>query len=115
MVTKVSNGCGVVGSVPLTICALAIDTSCPSYDSGFTDSAAMVTVAGAGAGPDDCGLIPYGDVSCSTDCVRSSRCRPPLKPMRPTASTTWPGTVDEKGVTVSVERNTLMPPVASWT
>jgi hypothetical protein len=37
-----------------------------------------------------------------------------LKAIRPTANATCPGVVDENGVAVSVERNTLMPPVASW-
>src|SRR5262245_49640985 len=105
MVTKVSSDCGVTGSVPLTIWQFAIDTSWPSYDSGLIERAPIVTEAGVGGRPDDGStVIPYGDVDFSIDSVMSSRCRPPLNPTRPKASTTWPGVVDWKGVGVSVER-----------
>ena len=53
MVTNVSNGCGVAGIDPLTMETFAIETNCPSNDSGLPLSAAMVVVTGAGAGPGD--------------------------------------------------------------
>ena len=115
MVTKASSGCGVAGTDPPTIVQFAIDTNCPSNASGLLFSAAIVVATGNGAGPLERTTMPYGDVGFSSDSVRSSRSRPPLKPMRPKASTTCPGVVDVNGVGVSVERYTLTPPVASCT
>src|SRR5262249_9682321 len=115
MVTKVSDACGVIGKVPEVIWQFAIDTSWPSYDSGANSNAPIVTVAGVGNGPEDTTVMPYGEVIFSSDSVMSSRCLPPLKAMRPTTSTIWPGVVDENGVAVSLDRKILIPPVPSCT
>src|SRR5262245_39706844 len=93
----------------------AIETNCPSNDSGLTDSPAIVTVAGTGAVFVEGTRMPYGDVRFSTDSVMSRRRRPPLNPILPNTSTTWPGVVDVNAVAVSVDRYTLTPAVASWT
>src|SRR5262249_61296172 len=97
MVTRVSIVCGVGGNVPDVIWQFAIDTSCPSNDSGFASNAAIVIGAGVGIGPGPTTVMPYGDVTFSSDSVMSSRCLPPLKAMRPTTSTACPGVVDENG------------------
>ena len=92
-VRNASSDCGVAGIVPLTMLTLAIETSCPSNASGLAISTANVVAAGAGAAPVESSESPNGEVSFSTDSVRSRRCRPPRKPTRPRASITCPGVV----------------------
>src|SRR3954453_11358230 len=102
--TKPSTDCGVSGIVPLTIETFAIETNWPSNDSGLLVMAAIVVATGVGAGPLETTATPYGDVVFSTDSMISSRSRPPLNPIRPRASTAWPGVVGTKGVGVVVVR-----------